>query len=167
DAAFLTLKIEGDLGAVQAAVKAGAHAAEKIGELIAVHIIPRPDNNLAPILPPQRYISRYHPDDTRSPLDLDEGESGIIPKPKPPPQMPPSGDRTAFEDKTGKTKSPGKPAPDIKDIKINMKELNRLTVSELRRIARSLVRTPLKGRKISLANKQQLLDAIRSVLDMD
>lgn len=35
DAAFLTLKIEGDLGAVQAAVETGAEAAEKVGDLIS------------------------------------------------------------------------------------------------------------------------------------
>jgi len=46
DAAFLTLKIEGELGAVQAAVEAAVNAAQKLGEIVAVTIIPNPDDGL-------------------------------------------------------------------------------------------------------------------------
>ena len=42
-----------------------------------------------------------------------------------------------------------------------------MTVSELRQIARKLVDLTLKGREISMANKQQLIDAIRRVEDME
>lgn len=35
--------VEGDVGAVKAAVDAGAAAAKRVGELISVHVIPRPD----------------------------------------------------------------------------------------------------------------------------
>lgn len=40
---FVTVMVEGDVGAVKAAVDAGAAAAKRVGELISVHIIPRPD----------------------------------------------------------------------------------------------------------------------------
>jgi len=41
-AALLTVKVIGETGAVKAAVDAGASAAEKVGELISCHVIPRP-----------------------------------------------------------------------------------------------------------------------------
>ena len=71
ESAFMTVKIEGELGAVQAAVKAAAEAAQKIGELIAVHVIPRPDIGLAAIVPSLRYISKYHPEDLRPSLTME------------------------------------------------------------------------------------------------
>ncbi|MFV0362123.1 MAG: BMC domain-containing protein [Suipraeoptans sp.] len=39
---YITVVIKGDVGAVKAAVDAGAAAAQQIGELISVHVIPRP-----------------------------------------------------------------------------------------------------------------------------
>ena len=40
---LVTVVIEGDVGAVKAAVDAGAAAAQKVGELVSVHVIARPD----------------------------------------------------------------------------------------------------------------------------
>jgi microcompartment protein CcmL/EutN len=45
-AAMVTIKLEGDLGAVQAAVEAGAAAARKLGEVVAATVIPRPDDEM-------------------------------------------------------------------------------------------------------------------------
>jgi microcompartment protein CcmL/EutN len=45
-AGYVTALIRGDVAAVKAATDAGAAAANKIGELIAVHVIPRPHSNL-------------------------------------------------------------------------------------------------------------------------
>jgi ethanolamine utilization protein EutM len=47
---FVTVIIEGDVGAVKAAVDAGAAAAKRVGELISVHVIPRPHDELNKIL---------------------------------------------------------------------------------------------------------------------
>ena len=49
-AALLTVKVVGDTGAVKAAVDAGASAAEKIGELISCHVIPRPHDDTESII---------------------------------------------------------------------------------------------------------------------
>jgi ethanolamine utilization protein EutM len=43
---LVTVIIEGDVGAVKAAVDAGAAAAQKIGELVSVHVIARPDSEI-------------------------------------------------------------------------------------------------------------------------
>ncbi len=48
---LVTVIVEGDVGAVKAAVDAGASAAKKVGELISVHVIPRPHADLTKILP--------------------------------------------------------------------------------------------------------------------
>jgi microcompartment protein CcmL/EutN len=50
DPAYVTLKIFGELGAVQAAVESGARAAEKVGQLLSAHVIPNPDIELEMIL---------------------------------------------------------------------------------------------------------------------
>ncbi|KIL39783.1 carboxysome structural protein EutM [Gordoniibacillus kamchatkensis] len=48
---LVTVMVRGDVGAVKAATDAGAAAAEKIGELISVHVIPRPHSDIEHILP--------------------------------------------------------------------------------------------------------------------
>ena len=44
DAGLMTIKLRGDVAAVRAAVDAGAAAAQRVGELVSVHVIPRPDD---------------------------------------------------------------------------------------------------------------------------
>ncbi len=48
---LVTIMVRGDVGAVQAATDAGAAAAEKVGELLSVHVIPRPHVEVDNILP--------------------------------------------------------------------------------------------------------------------
>ncbi len=48
---YVTVMVRGDTGAVKAATDAGASAAEKVGELVSVHVIPRPHNEVEMILP--------------------------------------------------------------------------------------------------------------------
>ena len=51
---FVTVMVRGDVGAVKAATDAGAAAARRVGELIAVHVIPRPHENVEKLLPGQK-----------------------------------------------------------------------------------------------------------------
>lgn len=48
---LVTVVIQGDVGAVKAAVEAGAESAQRLGEVIAMHVIPRPNADLVKILP--------------------------------------------------------------------------------------------------------------------
>ena len=48
---LVTVMVRGDVGAVKAAVDAGAAAAERVGELISIHVIPRPHEDVEKILP--------------------------------------------------------------------------------------------------------------------
>jgi microcompartment protein CcmL/EutN len=48
---LVTVFVRGDVGAVKAATDAGAAAAERVGEVKSVHVIPRPHGEVEPILP--------------------------------------------------------------------------------------------------------------------
>jgi len=48
---YVTVLVRGDVGAVKAATDAGAAAARRVGELISVHVIPRPHAEVERILP--------------------------------------------------------------------------------------------------------------------
>lgn len=48
---LVTVMVRGDVGAVKAATDAGAAAAQRVGELISVHVIPRPHSDVESIIP--------------------------------------------------------------------------------------------------------------------
>jgi ethanolamine utilization protein EutM len=48
---LVTVMVRGDVGAVKASVEAGAAAAKRVGELVSVHVIPRPHEDVEKILP--------------------------------------------------------------------------------------------------------------------
>jgi microcompartment protein CcmL/EutN len=48
---YVTAIVRGDVAAVKAATEAGARAAERVGELVSVHVIPRPHANIDEVLP--------------------------------------------------------------------------------------------------------------------
>ncbi|MBM4338256.1 MAG: BMC domain-containing protein [Deltaproteobacteria bacterium] len=48
---YVTVMVRGDVGAVKAAVDAGAAAAKRVGELVSAHVIPRPHDDVEMILP--------------------------------------------------------------------------------------------------------------------
>ena len=51
DAGYVTVMVRGDIAAVKAATDAGAAAARRVGELVAVHVIPRPYGDVEGVLP--------------------------------------------------------------------------------------------------------------------
>jgi len=48
---YVTAIVRGDVAAVKAATEAGQRAAERVGELVSVHVIPRPHGNIDLVLP--------------------------------------------------------------------------------------------------------------------
>jgi microcompartment protein CcmL/EutN len=73
-----TVMVRGDVGAVKAAVDAGAAAAVRVGELIAVHVIPRPADEVEGILP------------SNDPPSSPETEPPAEPEPAPEPELEPT-----------------------------------------------------------------------------
>ena len=55
---LVTVMVRGDVGAVKAATDAGAAAAEKVGELVSVHVIARPHTEVDNILPHGRITAK-------------------------------------------------------------------------------------------------------------
>ena len=110
--ALVTVQVVGEVAAVKAAVDAGRRAAERVGEIVSVHVIPRPDEAV------------------RMLQDLDAAPS------------------------------PGASAPSAQRNPASAEELSRLTVRELRALARGVSGFPLQGREIARAAKQQLIDLL-------
>lgn len=52
DGGIVTVIVQGDVGAVQAAVDAGREAAKRVGELLGAHVIPRPDESVYGMIKP-------------------------------------------------------------------------------------------------------------------
>jgi microcompartment protein CcmL/EutN len=119
DPAMMTVKILGETAAVRAACDAGQAAAERVGKVFAVHVIPRPSDEVRRLL-------------------LDEPAS-----PAPPPRARQGG-------ASGGKANPGESG------------LEDLTVKELRDIARQHEDFPLRGREISRATKEHLIELLRS-----
>ena len=58
----MTIFVRGDVGAVKAATDAGAAAARRVGELISVHVIPRPHQEVERVIPKGGKVG-YSPDE--------------------------------------------------------------------------------------------------------
>jgi ethanolamine utilization protein EutM len=58
-AGLVTFFVRGEVGAVKAATDAGAAAARRVGELVSVHVIPRPHDQLERILPPMKAPAKH------------------------------------------------------------------------------------------------------------
>jgi ethanolamine utilization protein EutM len=56
-AGYVTVLVRGDVGAVKAATDAGAAAARRVGELVSVHVIPRPHKELEQVLETSGIVS--------------------------------------------------------------------------------------------------------------
>lgn len=61
---YVTAVVRGDVAAVKAAVEAGSRAAEKVGEMVSVHVIPRPHSNVDAVLPLGRKVEGMHSNST-------------------------------------------------------------------------------------------------------
>ena len=180
----VTVKIEGSWSAVLSAVEAGARAAEKVGQLVSMHLIGNPDENLSAILPYQLFIDRYQPSEIPLPHRKSSAPKVTVPKvvkaarpatprkvsaPKavtpastaPRPLTPKATPRPVAVPKSEVVTHPvpiGEPV-----VMPSMAELEAMPVVKLRQFARFLANLPIQGRQISMANKTQLLDAIRLI----
>lgn len=68
-AAYVTTMCRGDVGAVKAAVDAGAAAAERVGQLVSAHVIPRPHDEVERILPKPQQAAAPAPKSRKSSAD--------------------------------------------------------------------------------------------------
>lgn len=184
-AGLVTIVIVGDVAAVKASVDAGAAAAQRVGELVSVHVIPKPDDQIAGILPleietpveaPKEKQVKEEPVETKKEIkpevvpEVKSEESTTVAPVKRTPRtkavIPASTtiDRLKKE-ALGKTEEKEeKPETEEKITTIDLREIEKLNVHQLRRLARSTENFPIQGRVISRANRRELLDYFKTLV---
>ena len=148
DAGLVTVKIKGDVAAVRAAVDAGAAAAQRVGELVSAHVIPRPDDELEILIYPPAWQMKETPHEDARRHTLLRQRVETAKKPVPPPA-------NRADDSPTQTSEP--PAAMSDDEETFRSHLNAMTVHELRRYARGVTGLTIVGRQISRANKEDLI----------
>jgi ethanolamine utilization protein EutM len=205
---MVAIKIVGDVAAVKSSVDAGAAAAQRVGELVSIHVIPRPDDQLESILysdskssKPRRKKklrnqktekvddlfssasteSDKKETDTAEDLELNDkvvtdsdDERHLVEE-----ESLSEENQTDSEDNSSLigeeiTDSPSvtKSAEESSDNDVNEKggsyippveELQQMNVHQLRHLARQFPDFPIKGREISRANRQALIDLFENI----
>ena len=142
---LVTVMVRGDVGAVKAATDAGAAAAERVGQLISVHVIPRPHGEVEYIL------GGLDP----TPEQPDP-EPGPAPEPAPEPEPEPA---PALEPEVPPVRADSQPAP------ATFGELEHLSVVKVRAAARQMGLTSMTKKEIRFAKREELLTAIRAFMN--
>ncbi len=171
-AGLVTVKIVGEVAAVQAAVEAGAAAAQRVSQLISAHVIPRPDDQLEDIIYSENKFDSFEQKNITNEEILDnptlfeqknfseEIQKSNVKKKAAENENAKSRleelkkeaieelSKTEFENET-KEKI-------VKEVP-SEEELSKLNVHKLRHLARSFENFPIKGREISRANREELI----------
>jgi len=181
-AGLVTVLVVGETAAVKSAVDAGAAAAQRVGQLVSTHIIPRPDDQIDDLIVGKKQITskeekqeKITPDKEprqrrqakpKKSEEIKETEPESI-EDKEPEYKPGSStiDRLKEEALGGisSTKSTSKQKSE-KISGVSMVELEVMNVHQLRRYARDFENFPIKGREISRANRGELLDFFKTLL---
>ncbi len=180
---LVTIMVAGETAAVKSAVDAGAAAAQRVGELVSTHVIPRPDeqvNNIVegiedlnkvvePKAPMPEVKKQKRKVEKKKVTELKViKEKAEVEKVIPEPMLDESTStierlkREALDgtDLSKKRKKEGT----SESSKYSMTELELLNVHQLRRFARGVEEFPIKGREISRANRTELLDYFKTLL---
>ncbi|OLD77750.1 MAG: hypothetical protein AUI33_03955, partial [Ignavibacteria bacterium 13_1_40CM_2_61_4] len=153
---LMTIKLKGDVAAVRAAVDAGAAAAQRVGELVSAHVIPRPDDETEILIYPPPWQTKEKPaaQQERAPRRQPRARK----EPSVREQMPEAEPDTREPEATA---DPGMAMSE--DEETYRQQLRNMTVHELRRDARSVKELPIHGREISRANREELIDQLIAV----
>ena len=149
---LVTVMVRGDVGAVKAAVDAGAAAAERVGELVSVHVIPRPHEELEGILTTPAPVTPT-PKPPREPEKAPPAPVSPPPVPQPEPQ--PDPEVPAEEEKAEEGE-----AVQLSDLTDEV--LEAMPVVKLRSVARSVGLDTMTRKEIRFAKKEELVAAIRA-----
>lgn len=150
---LVTVIVTGDVGAVKAATDAGAAAAERVGDLISVHVIPRPAGDVGAMLGASAGAVAK-PASTPPPA-----------KPQPAPSAPaakasPPAEKASDAPVATKSTAPKQQAP---AGRIPMDELKKMTVVKLRSYLRKQKHLDMSNDVLKYAKKKELLDAFERV----
>ncbi len=145
--ALINIRIVGEVAAVKSAVDAGAAAAQRVGELVSAHVIPRPDYQVDDIVSSE-LVQTESEETVADEVTMETTDEPL--------------EEEQLEDEVGE-KSENK-TPELFESNIpDEDELNRMNVHELRRLARQIENFPIKGRQISRANRLFLLECFEKI----
>ncbi len=172
--ALVNIRVEGEVAAVKSAVDAGAAAAQRVGELVSAHVIPRPDDQLDDVLSSlskgsekseqvaseekakadqvKEENAAESAEDETFIIESDivdarlEAEETIEDVPSPKEEEEKEEEQSLFSSEIPTTE-----------------ELEKLNVHQLRHLARSIENFPIKGRDISKANRQVLINYFNQI----
>ena len=131
---FVTIKIVGEVAAVKAAVDAASAAAARIGQVVATHVIPRPAADVEHILKKSQPPNTQQEEPQRVTKEKKQKEKS---------QNSPLDQQALFA-----------PSPELDEYR---RQLDAMTVPQLRTVARKEGGLGIAGRQISKANKEQLI----------
>ncbi|HTP78980.1 MAG TPA: BMC domain-containing protein [Bacteroidota bacterium] len=142
DPAMITVKIVGDTAAVRSAVDAGAAAAQRVSQLIAAHVIPRPSEGIEQLI---------YTRGTRTQEDVESALRG---------EAPVREEEDVDESEVVPEEEYSMPEGLSPEEQKYFTRLDAMTVHELRRFARGVEGLSIYGREISRANKKRLIEVL-------
>lgn len=138
---LVTVLVEGDVGAVKAAMDASAAAAERVGTVISVHVIPRPADDVTRMLKGGKEPEEPTPPEPEKPSEPEiSSEPDTLPEP---------------ESEAVKAEEGEKAPQDV-----TVEEMQTMGVDALRRLARALEIKNMTRAEIRFAKKQELIQKI-------
>lgn len=167
---LVTVMVCGDVGAVKAAVDAGAAAAERVGELLSVHVIPRPAADVESMLDPRKPeptaaklpLSQQAPAEEEQSVDTAASE-----------KLPTDAQELAemeseeLEELEESEEGAGEEETFPLDLSsLTSDDLRKMTVSKLRAVARKL-ETGMSRKEIRFAKKEELIARIEAVREQE
>ena len=176
---LVTVLVEGDVGAVKAAMDASAAAAERIGTVVSVHVIPRPASDVERMLKGPGGGPKTGPQETEPEPKGPEPEERKDEEPK---AEPPEADlepETPEPEPEPEAPEPEKPAQAVmpepagperkpeagKAAAVTPEEMKAMSVDGLRRLARELEIPSMTRAEIRYAKKQELIQKITEFID--
>ncbi len=152
---LVTVMVRGDVGAVKAAVDAGAAAAERVGELVSVHVIPRPHEELEGMLTTPAPV-------TPTPKPPEEPEEPPAEPVSPPDPTPEASEPEPEIPAEEKPEEKGEEAEGLSLAELTDEVLEAMPVVKLRSVARSVGLDTMTRKEIRFAKKEELVAAIRA-----
>ena len=162
DKGIVSLTVTGDVAAVQAAMDAAAAAAEQVGQVLYVHVIPRPHEEVdemltppptAPVSAPQASSHAKTSDDKKEERVMEEAVNMV----------------ELVEDADESAQASAKTPADLKALaeSLTLEVLEGMTVKELRTVARDLNVTNMTRKEIRFGKKEDLIASICKYLEQE
>ena len=166
---FTSFFIEGDVGAVKAAIEAAEASASKVGRVVSSHVIPRPDQSVRNLLNMNQQLSPKDQKSTDNKTNKENADNLIESK-------------SISENKSKENSFPPNKVDDDVEKKLDdiveeklednaaanatkYDKYEALTVVELRKAARDIEALNLTKQEIKFAKKKELLDAIKKAIE--